>query len=171
MLQTTPPACDERQPERQEVRPVALGQRIAKSGGRPSAKWSRRESKVAAVSRPGSQAGVRKRQFKRAKRPHSIIQRPQGAGRPCYEAGNSACRGEWRREAGSLARVRLMSAWEREHGELPGPNLPLFSRKTGQGLFVFWLAAPNPSLIPFLVYNCTMPLLRSFGFFSVLLQI
>jgi len=29
------------------------------------------------------------------------IQRPQGAGRPCYEADNSACRGEWRREAGS----------------------------------------------------------------------
>jgi hypothetical protein len=30
-----------------------------------------------------------------------------------------------------------MSAWEREHGELPDPNLPLFSRKAGQGLFVF----------------------------------
>jgi hypothetical protein len=30
------------------------------------------------------------------------IQRPQGAGRPCYEAANSACRGEWRREAGSI---------------------------------------------------------------------
>jgi len=60
---------------------------------------------------------------KRAKRPHSIIQRPQGAGRPCYEAENSAGRGEWRREAGSPARVRLMSAWEREHGELPAPNL------------------------------------------------
>jgi hypothetical protein len=30
-----------------------------------------------------------------------IIQRPQGAGRPCHEADNSACRGEWRRGAGS----------------------------------------------------------------------
>jgi hypothetical protein len=37
----------------------------------------------------------------------------------------------------ALARARLMSAWEREHGELPDPNLPLFSRKTGQGLIVF----------------------------------
>jgi len=64
-----------------------------------------------------------------------MIQRPQGAGRPCYEAGNSACRGEWRREAGSPARARLMSAWERESGELPAPNLPPRSRKTGRGLF------------------------------------
>ena len=29
----------------------------------------------------------------------------QGVGRPCYEAENSACRGEWRREAGSPASV------------------------------------------------------------------
>ena len=60
---------------------------------------------------------------------------PQGAGRPCYEAGNSACRGEWRREAGSPARARLMSARERESGELPVPNLPPFGRKAGRGLF------------------------------------
>src|ERR1700722_7671026 len=65
------------------------------------------------------------------------IQRPQGAGRPCYEADNSACRGEWRREAGSPARARLMSAWERESGELPAPNLPPSGRKAGRGLFVF----------------------------------
>jgi hypothetical protein len=55
------------------------------------------------------------------------------------------------------ARTRLMSAWEREHGELPAPNLPSFSRKTGRGLFVF-LAADfsahnlnrnlNPNLSP-----------------------
>jgi hypothetical protein len=38
-----------------------------------------------------------------------------------------------------------MPAREREHGELPDPNLLLFSRKTGQGLFVFRLA-PNPAL-------------------------
>jgi hypothetical protein len=29
------------------------------------------------------------------------IQQPQGAERPCYEAVNSACRGEWRRGTGS----------------------------------------------------------------------
>jgi hypothetical protein len=43
-----------------------------------------------------------------------------------------------------------MSAWEREHGELPAPNLPSFGRKTGRGLFVFgWrlrLPAPNLNL-------------------------
>ena len=36
----------------------------------------------------------RNHQPKRAEKPHSIIQSPQGAGRPCYEADNSACRGE-----------------------------------------------------------------------------
>jgi hypothetical protein len=29
-----------------------------------------------------------------------------------------------------------MSAWEREIGELPVPNLPLSGRKAGRGLFV-----------------------------------
>jgi hypothetical protein len=36
----------------------------------------------------------RNHQPKRAEKPHSIIQSPQGAGRPCYEADNSACRGD-----------------------------------------------------------------------------
>jgi hypothetical protein len=39
-----------------------------------------------------------------------------------------------------------MSAWEREHGELPDPNLLLFSRKTGQELFVFRPAPLNLNL-------------------------
>jgi hypothetical protein len=30
-----------------------------------------------------------------------------------------------------------MSAWEREHGELPSPIWSLLDRKVGQGLFVF----------------------------------
>jgi hypothetical protein len=32
-----------------------------------------------------------------------------------------------------------MSAWERESGELPAPNLPPFGRKVGRGLIVFTL--------------------------------
>ena len=36
----------------------------------------------------------RNHQSKRAEKPHSIIQSPRGAERPCYEAVNSACRGE-----------------------------------------------------------------------------
>jgi ribosomal protein S18 acetylase RimI-like enzyme len=35
------------------------------------------------------------------------------------------------------AKARLMPAREREHGELPTPNLSLPDRKTRQGLFVF----------------------------------
>ena len=34
-----------------------------------------------------------------------------------------------------------MSAWERESGELPVPNLPPFGRKAGRGLFVFLSSA------------------------------
>jgi hypothetical protein len=34
------------------------------------------------------------------------------------------------------ANARQMSAWERECGELPSPNLSLLDRKVGQGLFV-----------------------------------
>ena len=66
----------------------------------------------------------RNHQPKRAEKPHSKSAAPKGAGRPCYEADNSACRGEWRRESGSPARARLMPVWEREHGELPSPICP-----------------------------------------------
>ena len=44
----------------------------------------------------------RNHQPKRAEKPHSKSAAPKGAGRPCYEADNSACRGEWRRESSSL---------------------------------------------------------------------
>jgi hypothetical protein len=64
------------------------------------------------------------------------IQRPQGAGRPCYEAGTTPLAVE--NGVGKLAaKARQMSARERECGELPSPNLSLFDRKVGQGLFVF----------------------------------
>jgi hypothetical protein len=64
------------------------------------------------------------------------IQRPQGAGRPCYEAEITPLAVE--NGVGKLAaNARLMSAWERELGELPPPNLSLFDRKVRQGLIVF----------------------------------
>jgi hypothetical protein len=47
----------ERQPEREEARPVALGERAVKSGGCPSAKRWRRGEQVTNVSSSGSQAG------------------------------------------------------------------------------------------------------------------
>ena len=58
----------------------------------------------------------------------------QDAGRPCYEAENSACRGEWRREAGSPARARQMPARERELGELPSPICPRLTERSGGDL-------------------------------------
>src|SRR5665213_3162289 len=63
------------------------------------------------------------------------IQRPQGAGRPCYEADNSACRGEWRRETGSPRKgARLMPVRERESGELPSPICPCSTARLGRDL-------------------------------------
>src|SRR5579884_829587 len=64
------------------------------------------------------------------------IQRPQGAGRPCYEAERTPLAVE--NGVGKLAaNARQMPAWERELGELPPPNLSLLDRKVRQGLIVF----------------------------------
>jgi hypothetical protein len=76
----------------------------------------------------------RNHQPKRAEKPHSKSATPEGVGRPCYEADNSACRGEWRREAGSPARARLMPVREREHGELPSPICPCPAARSGRDL-------------------------------------
>ena len=63
------------------------------------------------------------------------IQRPHGAGRPCYEADDSACRGEWRRETGSPRKgARLMLVREREIGELPSPICPCLAERSGGDL-------------------------------------
>lgn len=67
----------------------------------------------------------RNHQPKRAEKPHSKSATLQSVGRPCYEADNSACRGEWRRETGSPRKgARLMPVREREIGELPSPICP-----------------------------------------------
>ena len=41
-----------------------------------------------------------------------------------------------------------MSAWERESGELPVPNLPPSGRKAGRGLFVFLRALIPSEIFP-----------------------
>lgn len=111
-------------------------------------------------ARPGCNPGP-----KRAQRPHSILRAPQGRGRPCCEAENSACRGEQRRGAGSLTRRPMSGTRERERGALPPPLWPRwFARATGVHRFqppsgirtltqpeasVHWLKrrrAPNPFL-------------------------
>jgi hypothetical protein len=51
-------SVDERQPEREEARPVVPGERAVRDGGCPGAKRSRRGEEVTDVSRPGSPAGA-----------------------------------------------------------------------------------------------------------------
>ncbi len=65
---------------------MAPGQRAAKSGGRPGANWQRRGTANHKRAFVGFADWWRNHRPKRAKMPHSIIPRPQGAGRPCYEA-------------------------------------------------------------------------------------
>jgi len=113
---------------------VALGQRIAKSDGRPSANWSRRGVPITNVSRPGSQAGVRKRQSKRAKRPHSKFSDRKALDGPAMRPKTPLA---VENGVGKLAAIwRQMPARERERGELPSPIWSLSDRKVGQGLFV-----------------------------------
>jgi len=88
---------------------VVPGQRIASSDGRPGANGGDANKKIANVSSPGSQAGGRNHQPKRAQRPHSIIQcrkvldgpamRPKtppavenGVGKPAAPQGRAKCR-------------------------------------------------------------------------------
>jgi len=73
-----------------------MGQRTAKSGGRPVAKWSRRGKNGHRRVLTWFASRWRNHQLKRAEKPHSITQgfRKRGTERPCYEAEDSACRGE-----------------------------------------------------------------------------
>ena len=65
------------------------------------------------------------------------IQRPQGAGRPCYEAGNSACRGEWRREAGSTRKGAPNVSVGKRDWRTPSPQFALVQSKDWTGAFCF----------------------------------
>ena len=115
---------------------MALGQRIAKSGGRPSAKRSRRGVAVTDVSRPGLQAGGattssselksltqkfcdRKAQNGPATRPKTPLAVENSVGK-------------------LAASARLMPARERERGALPSPFRPRPAARPG-GDFCFHL--------------------------------
>ena len=50
MLQTTPLACERKQPESEEARPVTRANAPAKPVADPGQKWSRREAEIADVS-------------------------------------------------------------------------------------------------------------------------
>jgi len=120
MSKTTPLACDQKQPERQEVRPVASGYGSVKSGSRPEVSRHRQGIPVINLSEPGSQACVRKRRSKRAKRPHSKFSGRKALDGPAMRPATPLA---VENGVGKLAaNVRQMPAWERECGELPSPN-------------------------------------------------
>ena len=119
---------------------MASGERTAKSGGCPGA-GGRDANRIAGVSGPGWRAGGATTSLSELK---SLTQnpRPKGVGRPCYEAENSACRGEWRRESGSPRRAPNAGLGKRAW-RTPTPHLSLSDRKVGQGLIVCRYSCPT----------------------------
>jgi hypothetical protein len=112
---------NQRQPERSEVRPVARGQRTAKSGGRPRADGRDAEPKLRTclnlvrrpVAQPSAEAG----------REASLeIRRARAAGRPCYEAERTPLAVE--NSVGEPAAIRrLMPALGKRAWRTPIPQM------------------------------------------------
>ena len=125
---------NERQPESEEARPVARGERTVKNGGRPRAKRWRRETEFADVSLPGSRAGGATTSPSELK---SLTRNPVAVTSWTALLRGRRLRLPWRIASGSRQPIRrLMSTREREHGELPSPDLSLSDRKVRRGLFV-----------------------------------
>ena len=126
---------------------MAPGQRTVTNGGRPGANGKDAELQITNVSSPGSQAGVRKRQPKRAERPHSKFSRRKALNGPAMRPETPPAP---ENGVGKLAaKARRMSAWERERGELPSPNLSPLDRKVRRGLFGFGKRARRISWLRF----------------------
>ena len=102
MLKTTPLDCEIKcslREKRRDPWPGANASSKAMADPRPMVKTrEKRESQACLdlVCRPVAQPPV-----EASLKASLKIRASQAAGRPCYEAENSACRGEWRREAGS----------------------------------------------------------------------
>ncbi len=82
----------------------------------------------------------RNHQPKRAEKPHSINQRARKTGHWTALLRGRKLRLPWRIASGSRQPCiagRLMSAWERERGELPSPIWSLLDRKVKRGPYVF----------------------------------
>ena len=114
---------------------MARGQRVAKSNGRPRADGKDADSQsqtcLYLVRKPAS-ANASPSELR------GLTQNPTTVRcRTALLRGrmNSVC--QRRIASGSRQPIRrLMSAWERERGALPSPNLSLLYRKVEQGLFV-----------------------------------
>ena len=82
---------------------------------------------------PGSQAGDRNRQPKRAKRPHSKFSDRKALDGPAMRPKTPLA---VENGVGKLAaEVRQMSARERERGELPSPICPCLTARLSRGFF------------------------------------
>jgi len=115
---------------------VAPGQRTARSRGRPGAKWSRRGNKVANVSLTWFASRWRNHQPKRAEKPHSKFSARKTLDGPATRPKTPLA---VENSVGKLAverkQRRLMSARERECGELPPPICPCLTARLGRDFF------------------------------------
>ena len=121
---------------------MAPGKRAVKSGGSPGAKWCRRGTEDRSRVCTWFASRWRNHQPKRAEKPHSKF---SVARRWTALLRGRRLRLPWRIASGSRQPprgARLMSARERELGELPSPDLSLLGRKAGQGLIVLRSCTP-----------------------------
>ena len=115
---------------------MALGQRIAKSDGRPSAKWSRRGDESHSRVLTWFASRWRNHQPKRAERPHSKSSRRNPLDGPAMRPVTPLA---VENGVGKLAANfcwRQMSARERELGALPSPTFVPVRPQGRAGTFV-----------------------------------
>ena len=127
---------NEKQPESEEARPVALANALSKAvADQCQTVKTRKRNHRSVLTWFASR--WRNHQPKRAKKPHSKSDVAR-----CQTALPRGRRTPFARRMASGSRQppqgeRPMSARERECGELPSPELSPFHRKVGRGLFVF----------------------------------
>jgi len=72
----------------------------------------------------------------------------QEVGRPCHEAGDSVCRGEWRREAGSHRKVSAKCRRGKESlANSHPPICPCATARLGRDILFFGNTLSAPSLV------------------------
>jgi hypothetical protein len=96
------------------------------------------------VCLPGSQAGVRKRQPKRAQRPHSKFSDRKALDGPAMRPTTPLA---VENGVGKLAaNARQIASAGKRVWRTPTPHLSLFDRKVRQGLIVFNTQVPNDEI-------------------------
>ena len=137
---------NERQPEREEARPVALANAPSQAVADQCQTVKTRKRNYRCVL-TWFASRWRNHQPKRAEKPHSKVNAARRW--PALLRGRKELRLPWRIASGSwqpLRDERLMSAREREPGELPTPICPCLIPLCGigQGLFVLSFICDSP---------------------------